>query len=88
MASQHRRLFTTQVGIKGHKDNAIDQVYTALNARALDTILVDLKPIRSSPIGEFAATFDLVLGHTAVEGEDGVMRGGIGKPLGAGRRRP
>ncbi len=81
-----RRLFTTQVGIKGHKDNAIDLVYTRLDARALDTILVDFEPIRSSPIGEFAATFDLVLGHTAVEGEDGVMRGGIGKPLGFGGR--
>jgi protocatechuate 3,4-dioxygenase beta subunit len=79
-----RRIFTTQVGIKGHKDNATDMVYRSLGSKGLETILVDFKPVPGSRVGELTASFDLVLGRTAAEGDDGALKG-IGKPL--GRRR-
>ena len=40
-------------------------------------------PIPGSPLGEVAARWDVVLGQTALEGDDGIMRGAIGKPEGA-----
>jgi len=46
---------------------------------ALETILVDFKPIRESKIGELAANFDIVIGRTFDEMADGPVRGGIGR---------
>lgn len=36
------------------------------------------KPLKDSKIGELAVNFDIVVGMTAFEGDDGKLRGGIG----------
>ena len=74
-----KRVFTTQVGIVGHPDNAKDQLFKAMKPEALKTILADYKPLPGSRAGELAATVDLVVNKTAFEGDDGKLRGGIGK---------
>lgn len=85
--SQHgKRTFTTMVGIRGHKDNAIDLVYKTIKPEALKTVMLDYTPLPGSSIGELTAKFDLILGRTAAESEDGTMLGGVGKPLGVWRR--
>lgn len=75
-----RREFTTQFGIKGHPDNARDQVFQGVKDRkALEALLIDFRPLPGSRVGELTATFDVVMGRTAGEDEDGVLRGTIGK---------
>jgi protocatechuate 3,4-dioxygenase beta subunit len=54
--------------------------------KAFDSLMVDFTSIRGSKIGELAARFDVVLGRTAFEGEDGKLQGGVGKPEGLRRR--
>ena len=46
---------------------------------AWKTVLVDFERLPASSLGEFAARFDVIIGRTAQEGEDGIMRGGSGK---------
>jgi hypothetical protein len=41
--------------------------------------MVEYRPLPGSTLGELTATFDIRLGHTAQELEDGSI-GGIGKP--------
>jgi protocatechuate 3,4-dioxygenase beta subunit len=78
-----RRIFTTQMLIKGHPDNAGDFVLNNIrDAAARESILVDFKRIEGSKIGELSANFDIVMGYTAAEMEDGSLRGGIGKAEG------
>jgi protocatechuate 3,4-dioxygenase beta subunit len=78
-----RRLFTTQMLIKGHADNARDFVLNGIrDARARESVLVDFRPIAGSKIGELSANFDIVMGQTAAELQDGSPQGGIGKPEG------
>ena len=72
-----KRVFTTQMMVKGLPENARDSVIRAIDPKALDTLLVDFKPVVGSKIGELSATFDLVLGKTLAELEDGTLRGGI-----------
>ncbi len=80
-----RRLFTTQMLINGHPKNAGDGVFKSIkDPIARETIMVDFKPIADSKIGELQANFDIVLGRTASEGDDGQMHGGIGR---SGTRR-
>ena len=51
--------------IKGHEANSRDFVLVANRDRsALDTILVDFKPMAGSTIGELTAGFDIVLGKS------------------------
>lgn len=78
-----RRVLTTQVHVAGDPLNAADGVLGRLDPAARATVLADFTPITGSPLGEVAARWDIVLGRTALEGDDGVMRGGIGKPEGA-----
>ena len=78
-----RRVLTTQVHVAGDPLNADDGVLTRLDAAARATVIADFLPIAGSPLGEVAARWDVVLGHTALEGDDGVMQGAIGKPEGA-----
>lgn len=59
-----RRIFTSQFLIKGHPANAGDIVVKGLDPKALQTILVDFKPLPGSTLGELAANVDIVLGHT------------------------
>jgi protocatechuate 3,4-dioxygenase beta subunit len=79
-----KRVFTTQLLVNGHPANARDRIVQRMDAAALKTILVDFKPQPGSKLGELTANFEVVLGKTASEGEDGQLRG-VGAPL---SRRP
>jgi len=79
-----RRVFTTQMLVAGHPANERDSIVRRLNSDALKTLLVEFKPLPGSKIGELNANFEVVLGKTAEEGEDGQLRG-VGAPL--SRRR-
>jgi protocatechuate 3,4-dioxygenase beta subunit len=70
-----KRIFTTQVMVRGLPENARDLVIKRIDPASLDTVLADFKPLAGSKIGEVAATFDAVLNKTAFEGDDGVLRG-------------
>ena len=59
-----RRIFTSQFLIKGHPANAGDGLVRRLDPKALQTILVDFKPLPGSKLGELAANVDVVLGKT------------------------
>ena len=78
-----RRVMTTQVHVAGDPLNANDSVLTRLDAAARATVIAEFRPIPNSPLGEIAARWDVVLGKTALEGDDGITRGAIGKPEGA-----
>jgi len=84
-----QRIFTTQMFIKGEPANDRDGLFQNVrDPKARETIVVDFKPMKDSEIGELAANFDIVLGRTVEELEDGTLKGGIGKPQsGAFRRR-
>ena len=78
-----RRIFTTQMHIKDHPDNARDFVLNGIrDVKARETLLSDFRKFEGSKIGELSANFDIGMGYTAVELEDGTMQGGIGKPEG------
>ena len=82
-----KRILTTQLLIKGHTQNEKDGLFRRLRtSRERETLLVDFKPIKTSKIGELSANFDVVLGTTLAESEDGTLTGGIGKPEFSGRR--
>jgi protocatechuate 3,4-dioxygenase beta subunit len=75
-----RRIFTTQMMVKGHADNARDHVLGEIaDAKARETILVDFLPVAGSKLGELTARFDLIIGRTLEEGDDHKLLGGIGK---------
>ena len=75
------RLLTTQLLINGDPDNDQDGVLKSVRDPKLrETILVDFKSLPASKIGELSARFEIVLGSTAVEGDDGKIRGGIARP--------
>jgi protocatechuate 3,4-dioxygenase beta subunit len=78
-----KRVFTTQMHIKGHADNARDFILNGMrDARARETVLAEFKKLEGSKIGELSANFDIVMGYTAAELENGLLQGGIGKPEG------
>lgn len=72
-----KRVFTTQLLVKDHPDNARDGIMKRLDPKLLETVLVDFTPIAGSKIGELTATIDLVLGKTLEELEDGRLGGGV-----------
>jgi len=72
-----KRLFTTQLLVRGLPENARDGVVKNLKPGELETLLVDFKPMPGSKIGELTASFDLVIGKTAAELEDGRLGGGV-----------
>ena len=77
-----RRIFTSQILIKGNELNSRDGLFRRVtDARARETILAEFKPIADSKIGELTCNFDVVLGQTVAEREDGRIQGGIGKPV-------
>jgi protocatechuate 3,4-dioxygenase beta subunit len=59
-----RRIFTSQLLIKGHPSNAGDAIMRRVDANALRTILGDFVPLRGSKLGELTVNFDVVLGRT------------------------
>lgn len=75
-----RRVFTTQMLVAGDPTNARDNLAKNLSPAALQTLLVEFKPMPESTFGELSANFDLVLGQTALETEDGQLRG-VAAPL-------
>jgi protocatechuate 3,4-dioxygenase beta subunit len=73
-----RRLLTTQLLIQGHPMNERDGLYRGIPDRAArESLLVDFRPLAESKLGELQANFDIVLGQTAFEDEQGTLRGGI-----------
>src|SRR5262245_35018342 len=76
-----RRIYTTQLFIKGHPQNEQDGVFRGIRDQAAkDTVLVDFKPITGSKFGELSAQFDIVMGRTPEDPNDAPIKGGIGKP--------
>ena len=75
-----RRIMATQALVKGHEANARDLITRRIDdPSVIDTLMVEYRPMPGSALGELTATFDIRLGHTAQELEDGKI-GGIGKP--------
>lgn len=73
------RIYTTQVHIRGHEMNAKDGLLQRIkDPKDLQTVLTDFKPLPGSKTGELTANFDIVMGKTLHELEDGKL--GIGKP--------
>jgi len=81
VSSNGKRIFTTQLLIKGEKRNETDGLFRRIqDPKARETVLADFKPIKGSKLGELSANFDVVLGKTVEELEDGSIKGGVGKP--------
>jgi protocatechuate 3,4-dioxygenase beta subunit len=75
-----QRLMATQALVKGHEANARDGIVKRFgDPAALETLMVDYRPLPGSALGELTANFDIVLGRTAQELPDGSI-GGIGAP--------
>ena len=73
-----RRLMATQALVKDHPDNARDSILERIgDPAALETLMVDYRPLPGSALGELTGNFDIVLGRTAQELEYGTL-GGIG----------
>jgi protocatechuate 3,4-dioxygenase beta subunit len=70
-----RRVFTSQLLVKGHPANARDTLARNLQPRALESLLVDFRPLPGSKLAELSANFDVVLGATPNELELGPLRG-------------
>lgn len=71
-----RRILTTQMLVKGHPQNESDGVFRGVRDQvARETILVDFKPVEKSMLGELQANFDVVIGKTAFENEQGQLLG-------------
>lgn len=69
-----RRIFTSQMLIKDHPDNPQDGLTRRIDTKAKETILVDFKPLNGSKLGELSANFDIVIGRTIEELEDGTLK--------------
>ena len=78
--SRHgKRIFTTQLLVKGEPQNERDGVFRQLtDPHQRDTVLADFTPLPDSKLGELSANFDIVLGVTAEDPEEGHVHG-IGK---------
>ncbi len=75
------RIFTSQMLVSGHPDNARDRLTARiLDPLAKETILVDFNPLPGSKVGELTANFDIVLGRTVEELDDGTLGWGLGQP--------
>ena len=65
-----RELLTTQLYIKGHAQNDGDNVRSGIrDAKALDAVTVDFKPMPGATAGVLAAQWDIVLGVTPSDPE-------------------
>lgn len=60
-----REKFTTQCYIKGEPKNDTDGVLKGMkDAKARQSLIIPFAPMKGSRVGELAARFDIVLGHT------------------------
>ena len=74
-----KRIMATQALVRGHEANAGDLITQRIkDPKLLDTLMVDYKPLPGSTLGELTANFDIRLGTTAQELDDGSI-GGIGR---------
>jgi protocatechuate 3,4-dioxygenase beta subunit len=74
-----KRIMATQAMVKGHPANDGDLVTSRIKDPALlETLMVEYRPLPGSTLGELTASFDIRLGVTAAELEDGRI-GGYGK---------
>jgi protocatechuate 3,4-dioxygenase beta subunit len=85
-----KRICTTQVHVRGHADNLRDPLLKGIrDPKALETVLTDFKPIPGSKMGELAVNWDLVLGKTLAEDENGKLGGVAPRQSGRGNaQRP
>ncbi len=74
------RIFTSQIFVNGHPMNESDGLVQAIDPKDRKSILIDFKPVSDSKLGELVADFDIVLGATVQESDNGTLMGGIGKP--------
>lgn len=74
VSRKNARLLTTQMLIKGHQQNARDFLVRNVDQKGREALEVDFQPIEESPLGELAANFDLVLGLTPEDPEEGQDR--------------
>lgn len=67
-----KRYLTTQCYIKGHEMNARDGVLRGLrDPKARELLMVDFQPMKDSKLNELAANFDIVIGTTPEDAENG-----------------
>lgn len=65
-----RDLLTTQLLIRGHEGNPEDGVYAGVRDLVdRELLLADFTPIPDSKIGEYACSFDVILGRTPEDRE-------------------
>jgi len=77
LISHTKPTLTTQFFVKGESSNTSVGVYrSAGNAKALALVTSDFAPMKGSKIGEVTAHFDVVLGATPQENENGRFGGG------------
>lgn len=76
------RLIATQMLVQGDPGNERDGIVKSNRAKGemLDSVMVDFKPIAGSKLKEYSANWDIIIGHTAQEMEDGTLGIGLGKP--------
>jgi protocatechuate 3,4-dioxygenase beta subunit len=76
------RLLATQMLVKGDPGNEHDGIVKSNRAKGemLESVMVDFKPVPGSKLKEYTANWDIVLGRTAQEMEDGTLGIGLGKP--------
>lgn len=62
---RNKDLLTTQCYVKGHEGNAKDGILRGIkDAKVLESIMVDYRPVEGLRVGEVAGKFDIVLGFT------------------------
>ena len=70
-----QRVLTTQLFVKGEPQNQRDGIVRRLSPDARETVLGEFKPLEGSKLGGLEVSFDMILGVTAAEGDDGKMHG-------------
>lgn len=81
-----KRLLTTQLYIKGHKNNPKDGLLNRLNPDAAKMLLADFQPMKDSSLGELQVDFNLTLGMTPDDDQRKNLKG-VAKPLWKPRTR-
>jgi protocatechuate 3,4-dioxygenase beta subunit len=81
VSTNGKRIFTSQILEKGNRRNETDGLYRQVrDPKQRETFLAEYKAVKNCPLGSVNAGFNIVLGHTAQENEDGTVKGAIGKP--------
>jgi len=83
-----QRLWTTQLLINGHEQNAKDGLFRRIEDPKLrELVVADFNPIKGSKTGELAVNWDVVIGWTPADEHEAPIEGGIGKSEWGKRRR-